>query len=233
MNPLPELILLIQQARCVPLRTTPAPWTFGLQSTVKPSNSRVRELIDRIENHPHRDELQPDSMQDNVYNPFIENSKKMIHDKCNAEYFESCEATSKVQCSYCPSYWAKGIVHCTCGNRLCHTEFTRQLNRNRFRCSVDFELTWLKRMRSRSSTWKIWGADLQSPGLQRVESMSKEERCHRSKWHRNSWQFLKDPQSRQSQEEHGWDEAKCEEMDKVAKEDHSYTLTRSDFLRCS
>ena len=42
--------------------------------------SRVRELIDRIEDHPHRDEWQADSMQDNVYNPFSANSKKMIHD---------------------------------------------------------------------------------------------------------------------------------------------------------
>ena len=63
--------------------------------------------------------------------------------------------------------------------------------------------------------------------------MSKEETCHKSKLHRNSRQILKDPQHRQSQEEHGWDEAKCEEMDKLAKEDHSYTLTRSDFLRYS
>ena len=45
--------------------------------------------------------------------------------------------------------------------------------------------------------------------------------------------FSKDPQYRQSQEEHGWDEAKFEKMDKLAQEDHSYTLTRSEFLRYS
>ena len=31
---------------------------------------------------------------------FCENSKKMIHDIGNVEYFELCETTSKVQCSY-------------------------------------------------------------------------------------------------------------------------------------
>ena len=45
--------------------------------------------------------------------------------------------------------------------------------------------------------------------------------------------FLKDPQYRQSHEEHGWDQAKCEEMNKLAQEDHSYTLTRSELLRYS
>ena len=63
--------------------------------------------------------------------------------------------------------------------------------------------------------------------------MSNEETCHRSKLYRHSGKNLKDPQYRQSQEEHGWDEAKCEEMDKLAQEDHSYTLTRSEFLRLS
>ena len=93
---------------------------------------RVRELIDRIENHLDRDELQADLMQNNIYNPFSENSKKMIHDTGNVEYFELCETTSKEQCSYCLSWWAKGIVYCICGNCLCHTESTRQLPRNRF-----------------------------------------------------------------------------------------------------
>ena len=71
-------------------------------------------------------------MQDNVYNPFSENSKKMIHDTGNVEYFELCETTSKVQCSYCLLIGQKALYTVFCGNRSCHTEFTRQLNRCRF-----------------------------------------------------------------------------------------------------
>ena len=93
---------------------------------------RVRELLHQIENHPHRDELQADLMQDNVYIRFSENSKKMIHDMWNVEFFELCETTSKVQCSCGLSYWTKGIVCCTCGNCLRHTDSTRKLNRERF-----------------------------------------------------------------------------------------------------
>ena len=57
------------------------PWTSESKdfrhSTVKEdAYVRVRALIKRIENHPHRNELEADLMQDKVYNPFSENSKK-------------------------------------------------------------------------------------------------------------------------------------------------------------
>ena len=49
-------------------------------------NSRVRELVKKIENHPHRQDLQADLQQNNAYNPFSEKSKKMIegHGQCRA-----------------------------------------------------------------------------------------------------------------------------------------------------
>ena len=34
-------------------------------------NSRVRELVKKIESHPHRQDLQADLQQSNAYNPFI------------------------------------------------------------------------------------------------------------------------------------------------------------------
>ena len=101
---------------------------------------RVRELINWLESHSHRDAEQADLMQDNVHNPSRENSKKMIHDVESVEYFELCEITSKVQCSYCLSYWAKGIVYCACGICLCQTEAMRRLNRKRFD-TLSFRIT--------------------------------------------------------------------------------------------
>ena len=41
-------------------------------------NSRVRELVKKIENHPHRQDLQADLQQHDAYNPFSEKSKRMI-----------------------------------------------------------------------------------------------------------------------------------------------------------
>ena len=50
-------------------------------SVVKQSeNSRVRELVKKIENHPDQHALQRDLQQNKAYNPFSTTTKKMIQD---------------------------------------------------------------------------------------------------------------------------------------------------------
>ena len=65
-------------------------------------NFRVQELV---KNHPHREALQADLKQNNVYNPFSADSKAMIRELDNVELFELCETMPKVQCSQCLLYW--------------------------------------------------------------------------------------------------------------------------------
>ena len=62
-------------------------------------NFRVQELVKKIESHPHREALQAVLQQNNVYNPFSNNSKEMIRELGNVELFELCETVPKVQCS--------------------------------------------------------------------------------------------------------------------------------------
>ena len=76
---------------------------------------RVQELVKRIDNHPHRAALQADLQQNNVYNPFSENSKEMIREVGNVELFELCETTPKVHCFQCLLYWKQEIVYRICG----------------------------------------------------------------------------------------------------------------------
>ena len=58
-------------------------------------NFRVRELVKKIESHPHREALQADLQQSNAYNPFSDDSKAMIRDMGNVELFELCETIQK------------------------------------------------------------------------------------------------------------------------------------------
>ena len=81
-------------------------------------NYRVRELVKKIENHPHRHALQRDLRQHKAYNPFSAESKRMIEDVGNVELFELFETDPKTQCKECLSYWSEGIVYCTCGHLL-------------------------------------------------------------------------------------------------------------------
>ena len=91
-------------------------------------NFRVRELVKKIESHPHRGALQADLQQNNAYNPFSDASKAMIREMGNVELFEFCETTPKVQCSECLLYWNQGIVYCTCGHLLVESESSRHLH---------------------------------------------------------------------------------------------------------
>ena len=91
-------------------------------------NFRVRELVKKIERHPHRQALQADLQRSNAYNPFGEKSKKMIRDMGNVELFELCETIPKVQCSECLLYWHQGTVYCTCGRLLRESESSRHLH---------------------------------------------------------------------------------------------------------
>ena len=94
-------------------------------------NFRVQELVKKIEGHPHREELQADLQQNNVYNPFSTNSKEMIRESGNVELFEMCETVPKVQCSRCLLYWNQGIICCTCGQFLVESESGRKFNKLR------------------------------------------------------------------------------------------------------
>ena len=90
---------------------------------------RVQELVKKIESRRHREALQADLQQNNVYNPFSNNSKAMIRELGNVELFELCETFPKVQCSHCLLYWNQGVIYCTCGHFLVDSESRRTFNK--------------------------------------------------------------------------------------------------------
>ena len=91
-------------------------------------NFRVRELVKKIESHPHREALQADLQHNNVYNPFSDDSKAMVGEMGNVELFELCETSPKVQCSECLLYWNQGVFYCTCGHLLVESESSQNFH---------------------------------------------------------------------------------------------------------
>ena len=84
----------------------------------QPQSTSVRELIQKIENHPNRHALQRDLRQSHSFNPFSTESKQMIHEVGNIELCELLDMEPKTQCKVCLSYWDIGIVYCMCGHFL-------------------------------------------------------------------------------------------------------------------
>ena len=103
-------------------------------------NYRVRELVKKIENHPHRHALRRDLQQNKAYNPFSTTSKKMIQDIGNVELFAYFETDPKTQCKECLSYWSEGIVYCTCGHLLQESEANRGVIQKTFGPSFNSKL---------------------------------------------------------------------------------------------
>ena len=91
-------------------------------------NFRLQELVKKIKSHPHREALQGDLQQNNVYNPFSNNSKTMIRELGNVELCELCETIPKVLCLL---YLNQGIIHCTCGQFLVESESRGKFNKLR------------------------------------------------------------------------------------------------------
>ena len=89
-------------------------------------NFRVRELVKKIEDHPHRQAPQAHLQQNNACNPSSDESKAMIREMGDVEFFELCETISKVQCPECLLYWNQGIVYCNCGHLLKESEYSQK-----------------------------------------------------------------------------------------------------------
>ena len=71
-------------------------------SVVKYTQSTsVRELIQKIENHPDRHALQHDLRQNQACNPISPESKQMIQEVGNVELFELLETEPKTKCKVC------------------------------------------------------------------------------------------------------------------------------------
>ena len=88
-------------------------------STVKLLQSAsVRELIQKIENHPNQLALQRDLRQSESFFPFSPESIQMIQDVGNVELCGLLETEPKMQCKACLSHWNTCIVYCRGGHFL-------------------------------------------------------------------------------------------------------------------
>ena len=188
-------------------------------------NFRVRELVKKIESHPHRRALQADLQQNNAYNPDSEESKVMIRDMGNVELFELCETIPKVQCSECLLYWNQGIVFCTCGDLLKESEASQHFHQWRLD-AFSIENYVIKKGRLRGARHGKTEAQ-----KEHFIAHNARRRCLKKKFEGIHDRFPKDSTYRDSQLKIGWTEETCIAMDKLAQENHSYCPLPEEFDR--
>ena len=88
-------------------------------SAVEPLNTirenKVKRLIEKFQNHKHKESFIQDLSQTQKINKFSKESQDLIADLKNTEIFELCENSSKQQCPDCNLYWEIGKIYCSCG----------------------------------------------------------------------------------------------------------------------
>ena len=189
-------------------------------------NFRVRRLVKKIGSRPHREALQADLQQKNAYNPFSENSKATIREMGNVELFEFCETIPTVQCSQYHLYWNQGVIYCTCGHLLVERE-TRQKDQIKTGCSLPHYI--IKKVRPQAARHGKTEAQKQyriafNAWKRCRKTVDGQEEHHEGIHDR----FLRDQICLDSQLKIGWTEQKSIKMEKLAREDHSYHLSRDE-----
>ena len=184
---------------------------LGLPHSVvkQAGNSRVRELVKKIENHPHRQDLQADLQQKNAYNPFSEEPKKMIKDMDNAELFELFETDPETQCKECLLYWSQGIVYCICAHLLKESEASR----GAIQCTLDL-------------------LSIQNFVIKKGRPHG--HRCGKTKEQGDyhiAHKLRKRCIKRQYEGIHHRTEEVCFQMDNIAQKDFTYHMTQAEYFR--
>ena len=186
-------------------------------------NFRVRELVKKIENHPHRQDLQADLQQSNAYNPSSEKSKKMFRDMGNVELFELCETIPKVQCSECLLYWNQGIVYCTCGHLLRENKSSR--HHHRWQLDIlSIPNYVIKKVRPHGNRHGKTEAQ-----KEHFIAHNLRKKCIKRGLKEFTIAFRKILKFRDSQLKIDRTEAKCIEMDEVAQKDFTYHLSSEEY----
>ena len=190
-------------------------------STVKQLHgASVRELIQKIENHPHRHALQRDLQQSQQFNPFSQESKEMIHEVGNIELCELLDMEPKAQCKVCLSYWDVGIVYCTCGHFLRNGT---EENKKFVQYTMDLLLIpnyYIKKGRPHGHRCG------KKPGDHEYYiASSLKKKCQKKNFLGIHDRFIRDENFRKNMFDVGRNEEICREMDKLANEDHTHHIT--------
>ena len=187
-------------------------------------STSVRELIQKVENHPNRHALQQDLRQNQSFNPFSPESKQMIRDVGNIELCELLETEPKTQCKVCLSYWNIGIVYCTCGHFL---RKGRGENQKFIKYTMDLLSIPEYVIKKGGPHGHRYG---KKPGDREYFSANQlKKKCKKKFFQGIHDRFIRDETFRYRMIENGRDEDVCRQWDVLADEDHTHHLTPQEY----
>ena len=183
-------------------------------------NIRVRELVKKIESHPHRRALQADLQQNSANNPFSDESKAMIREMAT----QVMRNNSKGAMPRMPSLLKSR-------NSLLHlwtsleSESSQKFHQWRLD-ALSIPNYVIKKVRPRGARYGKTDAQ-----KEHFVAHNARRRCIKKNFDGIHDRFQRDSVYRNSQLKIGWTEEKCIEMVKLAQENHSYCPSSEEYER--
>ena len=190
-------------------------------STVKRSHGvNVRNLIQKIENHPQRQALQSDLQQHRQFNPFSKESQDVIKAAGNTELCELLDVEPKAQCKIYLSFWDSGLVLCSCGHFL--RDDTTENNKYIKSVLNLFSIPnfYIRKGRPHGHRYGKKEGDHEY-----FTANSFKKKCKKREFLSIHDRFIRDARFRKTMIELGRTEEVIREMDKLANEDHTHHAT--------
>ena len=193
------------------------------EAVKRSENFNILQLIRRITRHPQKQAVQNDLDKEQSFNAFSAESKKAIKESGNIEISEIINAEPKWQCKSCLNHCNPGVIYCVCG-RLMTTDSAE--NRKYISSTLDsFSIAnfYIRKDRPRGHRYG------KAPGCKEYHTANQlAKKCRKREYESIHDRFIRDRAFRRAMIDHGRTEQMIIEMDKLAKEDHSYKASKAE-----
>ena len=193
------------------------------EAVKRSENFNILQLIRRITRHPQKQAVQNDLDQKQSFNAFSAESKKAIKESGNIEISEIVNAEPKWQCKSYLNHCNPGVIYCVCG-RLMTTDSAE--NRKYISSTLDsFSIAnfYIRKDRPRGHRYG------KAPGCKEYHTAHQlAKKCRKHKYESIHDRYIRDKAFRKAMIDHGRTEQMILEMDKLAKEDHSYKASKAE-----
>ena len=187
-------------------------------ATVKRSqNFNIHDMIQRIASHPQEEAVQNDFEQQQSFNAFSAESKG------NIEISEIVNAEPKWQCKFCLNHCNPGLIYCTCGHLMTKDSAENRKYISSTLDSFSIPCFYIRKDRPRGHRCG------KAPGCKEYHTAHQlAKKCRKRGYESIHDRYIRDKAFRRSMIDHGRTEQMILEMDKLAKEDHSYKASKAE-----
>ena len=194
------------------------------EETVKRSeNFNILQVIRRSTRHPQKEAVQNDLDKKQSFNAFSDESKKAIKESGNIEISEIVNTEPKLQCKFCLNHCNPGVIYCVCGHLMVEDSCEHRKYMSSTLDSFSIPCFYIREDRPRGHRYG------KAPGCKEYFTANQlAKKCRKREYESIHDRFIRDRAFRRAMIDHGRTEQIILEVDKFAKEDHSYKASKAE-----